>query len=177
MEEIKRRTSNKKLFSEIRLNDNKTIKALKDIIEEKEKGNSLNEEIFQLTETFTIIKMILSKYQKDENDLYVISHYLLTLKAFVSSILQGQPFDFDIMSLLRKIAHDLYCEKYKKDEFMMKVGDIGNTFYVILSGSVSVVVPKIITVKMTKNQYTGTCRPPGRGKSPGRQSGRMGAAF
>jgi hypothetical protein len=40
MEEIKRRTSNKKLFSEIRLNDNKTIKALKDIIEEKEKGNS-----------------------------------------------------------------------------------------------------------------------------------------
>ena len=153
MEEIKRRTSNKKLFSEIRLNDNKTIKALKDIIEEKERGNSLNEEIFQLTETFTIIKMILSKYQKDENDLYVISHYLLTLKAFVSSILQGQPFDFDIMSLLRKIAHDLYCEKYKKDEFMMKVGDIGNTFYVILSGSVSVVVPKTITVKMTKNQY------------------------
>ena len=61
MEEIKRRTSNKKLFSQIRLNDNKTIKVLKDIIEEKEKGNSLNEEIFQLTETFTIIKMILSK--------------------------------------------------------------------------------------------------------------------
>ena len=153
MEEKRKRNSSKLLFSQIRINDNKTIKILKDILEEKEKGNKLDEHIFQLPEIFTIIRMILTKYQKDENDIYVISHYLLSLKSFISSILEGQPFDFDIMPLLRKIAHDLYCEEFKKNEFMMKVGDIGKTFYVILSGSISIIVPKTITVKMTKDQY------------------------
>ncbi len=152
-EKRKRRHSSKLLFSQIRINDNKTIKILKDIIEEKEKGNKLDEHIFQLPEIFTIIRMILTKYQKDENDIYVISHYLLSLKSFISSILEGQSLDFDIMPLLRKIAHDLYCEEFKKNEFMMKVGDIGKTFYVILSGSISIIVPKTITVKMTKDQY------------------------
>ncbi len=148
---IKRVSS--KVYKQFQKNDNKTIKILRDIIKEREEKNLPRESIYKQPETFTIIKMILSKYQKDENDIYVLSDYLKTLKTFMSSISQGQSSDFDIMPLLRKISADLYYAKYDKNSFMMRVGDIGNTFYVILSGSISIIVPKEISVLMTKTQY------------------------
>ena len=142
-----------KVYRQFQINDNKTIKVLKDILKEKELKNLPRESIFQLPETFTIIKMILSKYKKDENDIYVLSNYLKTLKTFMSSILQGQTSDYDVNPLLRKISADLNYVKYDKNTFMMRVGDIGTTFYVILSGSISIIVPKEMSILMTKTQY------------------------
>ena len=66
--------------------------------------------------------MILQKYQKDENDIFVLSHYLKTLKNFMSSILQSQPPDFDPFPLLREISRDLLCEEYHKNNFMLRLG-------------------------------------------------------
>ena len=142
-----------KVYRQFQINDNKTIKILRDILKEKELKNLPRESIFQLPETFTIIKMILSKYKKDENDIYVLSNYLKTLKTFMSSILQGQSSDYDVNPLLRKISADLNYVKYDKNTFMMRVGDIGTTFYVILSGSISIIVPKEMSILMTKTQY------------------------
>ena len=135
----------------LKQNDIKTINILTEML--KEKDDLSKETIFQQPETFTIIKMILTKYQKDKNDVYILSHYLKTLKNFMNSILQGQQEDFDYMPLLNKISLDLKSEKKKKNTFMMRVGDIGKKFYVIISGSVSILVPKVMNVFMTKQQY------------------------
>ena len=149
---MKIRKSNK-VYNQLLFNNKKTIKVLRDILKEKEEKNLARESIFQHPEIFTIIKMVLSKYEKDENDIYILSNYLKSLKTFIASILQGQSSDFDVMPLLRKISSDLYCVSYKKNSFMMRIGDIGNTFYVILSGSVSIIVPKEISILMTRTQY------------------------
>ena len=135
----------------LKQNDIKTINILTEML--KEKDDLSKETIFQQPETFTIIKMILTKYQKDKNDVYILSHYLKTLKNFMNSILQGQHEDFDYMPLLNKISLDLKSEEYEKNTFMMRVGDIGKKFYVIISGSVSILVPKVMNVFMTKQQY------------------------
>ena len=135
----------------LKQNDIKTINILTEML--KEKDDLSKETIFQQPETFTIIKMILTKYQKDKNDVYILSHYLKTLKNFMNSILQGQQEDFDYMPLLNKISLDLKSEEYEKNTFMMRVGDIGKKFYVIISGSVSILVPKVMNVFMTKQQY------------------------
>ena len=135
----------------LKQNDIKTINVLTEML--KEKDDLSKETIFQQPETFTIIKMILTKYQKDKNDVYILSHYLKTLKNFMNSILQGQHEDFDYMPLLNKISLDLKSEEYEKNTFMMRVGDIGKKFYVIISGSVSILVPKVMNVFMTKQQY------------------------
>ena len=69
------------------------------------------------------------------------------------SITQNQNEDFDVNNLLKQMSNDLECEEYLKNTFIMRVGDIGKNFYVILSGIVSVLVPKNIPVYMTKKQY------------------------
>ena len=92
-EKMKQKNSIKIQNKTIKKNDNKTIKILSEIIKQRQKDNLSYEEIFQQPETFLIIKMILSKYQKDENDIFILINYLQTLKSFMSSILQSQPSD------------------------------------------------------------------------------------
>ena len=55
--------------------------------------------------------------------------------------------------LLSKISNYLKLEISKKNNFLMKIGEIGKNFYVILSGKVGVLVPKHYDVIMTKNNY------------------------
>jgi hypothetical protein len=144
---------NKVIHTSTSSEDSKTILILARMLKEKERDKLSMESIFHLPETLTIIKMILTKYEKDENDIYIISNYLKHLKSFMQSVTQGQPDDFDMTPLLKKISYDLQCEEHLKNSFVMRVGDIGKNFYVILSGSVSVLVPQVITTSMTKKQY------------------------
>ena len=144
---------NKVIHTSTSSEDSKTILTLARMLKEKERDKLSMETIFHLPETLTIIKMILTKYEKDENDIYIISNYLKHLKSFMQSVTQGQPDDFDMTPLLKKISYDLQCEEHLKNSFVMRVGDIGKNFYVILSGSVSVLVPQVFQISMTKKQY------------------------
>jgi len=150
---MKKKTSIKIQNKTIKKKDNKTIKTLYDILKQREKEKLSSEQIFQQPETFLIIKMILSKYQKDERDIFILINYLQTLKSFMSSILQNEPSDFDSIPLLKEISNDLECEEYTKNSFVMKVGEIGKKFYITLSGCVSILVPKNYNIIMTKNQF------------------------
>ncbi len=145
--------TNKILHSNIKEEDNKTILALAEILKEKEKDKLSTEALFHQPETLIIIKMILTKYEKDETDIYVLTKYLSNLKSFMQTIMQGQPEDFNMIPLLKKISYNLECEEYYKNTFVMKVGEEGKDFYVILSGTVSVLVPKVISIIMTEKQY------------------------
>ena len=78
--------TNKILHSNVKEEDNKTILALAEILKEKEKDKLSTEALFHQPETLIIIKMILTKYEKDETDIYVLSNYLKSLKSFMLSI-------------------------------------------------------------------------------------------
>ena len=147
------RHSIKIINSSIKSVDHKSIQVLYHKLKKNEKDKILIEQIFQQAETLRTIKLILTKIEKDETDIYILSNYLKTLKNFMLSITQNQNEDFDINNLLKQMSNDLECEEYLKNNFIMRVGDIGKNFYVILSGIVSVLVPKNIPVYMTKKQY------------------------
>ena len=145
--------SNKLINTQTKSSDNKLIYQLSKRLKENEKDELITEQIFHDPETLTIIKLILTKYEKDETDIYILSKYLKSLKTFMLSITQNQPDDFDPNPLLKIMSNNLECEEYLKNTFIMKVGEIGKKFYVILSGNVSVLVPKVLSVFMNKKQY------------------------
>ena len=153
MKKRNQRGSLKVTNSAVKTSNDKIIKVLYDLIIKKEEEKTPLDSLFQQQETLSIIKMILLKLEKDETDIFILTKYLKQLKNFMSLILQGQKEDFDPTPLLQKISNDLECEEYQKNTFMMKVGDIGKKFYVILTGSVSVVVPKNISIQMNRRQY------------------------
>ena len=145
--------SNKLINTQTKSSDNKLIYQLSKRLKENEKDELITEQIFHDPETLTIIKLILTKYEKDETDIYILSKYLKSLKTFMLSITQNQPDDFDPNPLLKIMSNNLECEEYLKNTFIMRVGEIGKNFYVILSGNVSVLVPKVLNVLMNKKQY------------------------
>ena len=54
---------------------------------------------------------------------------------------------------ISKIIQILNYEKFKKDEYIINYGEIGDKFYIILSGSVNVYKPSPQNVSMTLYDY------------------------
>ena len=131
----------------------KKIKNLGEIINKNISDQKILDSLFNNEENIELIKIILSKKYKTEIEIFIIKTYLKSLHNFISIINENKEEEINIDLLLNKIAKDLKCENYKEKTFLMKVGEIGKTFYVILSGSVEILVPKQIEVYMTKIEY------------------------
>ena len=114
--------------------------------------NTINS-IFNKAENRDLVKIILKKKLKSEIETFIIKEYLKSLNNFMSVINESKDDDMDIDILLNKMSQDLKCEHYSKNSILMKIGEIGRTFYVILSGSVDILVPKDIEVYMSKIDY------------------------
>ena len=108
---------------------------------------------FNIPENAELIKLILSKKNKSELEIFIIKTYLKTLHNFISVINESEEEKVNIDLLLNKISQDLKCQNFEKNTLLMKIGEIGKTFYVILSGLVDILVPKEIEVYMTKSEY------------------------
>ena len=131
----------------------KKIKNLGEIINKNISDQKILDSLFNNEDNIELIKIILSKKHKTEIEIFIIKTYLKSLHNFISIINENKEEEINIDLLLNKIAKDLKCENYKENTFLMKVGEIGKTFYVILSGSVEILVPKQIEVYMTKIEY------------------------
>ncbi len=55
--------------------------------------------------------------------------------------------------LIRKISNLLKYEKLNQDELLFRQGECGEKFYIILKGSVSILVPKLFEVKLSESEY------------------------
>ena len=55
--------------------------------------------------------------------------------------------DINKDSQLMEIIKALRIERFKKDDLVFEYGDLGDKFYIILEGSVSVLVPFQVDVK------------------------------
>ena len=109
-------------------------------------------QILNNKKTAEMIKIILSKKQKNETDVFIVKTFLKQLSSFMS-IINKTGDEKKAEKLLTKISTDLSLEVYQKNSFLMKVGEVGKNFFVTLSGKVSVIVPKVINIQMTESQY------------------------
>ena len=81
--------------------------------------------------------------QKDVKDIALISLYLVQMKKFMK--LFGEDFtsvkDIGYFEQLKKIASTIIYQKYNKNRIVVKFGDEGKKFFLILKGEVQVVLP------------------------------------
>jgi len=126
-------------------------------LENEIKSNINNEEylknLFRTPESMEVIKCILSKFLRNEIDIFILKEYLKRLNGLMSILKESNEESLSIELLLKKISNDLKCEIYHEGSFLMKVGNIGKTFYVTLSGSVSILVPKGFQRIMNIDEY------------------------
>ena len=104
------------------------------------------------TEFNEILKDILKHSYKKETDIYILNTYLKSLKKFMN-IIQSENSHYDIDELLSKISSNLSSSHVDQNNMLMRIGDNGDYFYIILSGAVGVLVTKIISIHMSQEQY------------------------
>ena len=104
------------------------------------------------SKTTEIIKIILSKKKKTDQEVFIVKTFLKQLSNFMS-IINKSGDEEKAEKILTKISTDLSLEVYQKNSFLMKVGEVGKNFFVTLSGKITVLVPKLITVSLSENQY------------------------
>ena len=131
--------------------DNQLIKKFYEDITNKHDPQIITN-IMRKEESMQIIKTILSKSQRSDYEITILNIFLKTLTNFMSMIRQKED-EKGTEAILTKICKNLTMEIFQKNTFLMRVGEIGKNFYVTLSGKVSIIVPKNLKKKMTKEQY------------------------
>ena len=87
-----------------------------------------------------IIKYILLKQHKTEQDTLIIKTYFLKNEKLASLILPSNLINTE--SLVNKLSNQLKFEEFKKDSIICKEGDKGEKLYIVLKGKSGVVVQK-----------------------------------
>ena len=123
-------------------------------LKEEKKNDKLKfESLLKLEEFNSILKEILTHSYKKETEIYILNTYLRSLSKFMN-IIQFSDKETVIENFLSKVSSNLQSLFLEKNNMLMKIGDQGDYFYIILSGSVSVLVTKIISVYMSPEQFT-----------------------
>ena len=101
--------------------------------------------------TLEIIGHILSKSQRNENELKILQSFLQSLKKIISFLNIEEKEELN--QLLRKISICLKSEKYPLGKIVFRYGDKGSKFYIILKGSVSILIIKDNKIRLTFYEY------------------------
>ena len=127
---------------------NYDLKIQKIVKELEKKGDDitgiLDDNIFEIT------AFILNKTHRNENELKILQSYLYSLKKFVS--LLGVEKE-ELNPLLRNISIHLKGEKFKSGKMVFRFGDKGTKFYLILKGSISVMIIKENKIRLNYYEY------------------------
>ncbi len=99
-----------------------------------------------------ILKDILKHPYKKDVDIYILNTFLKSLKKFMN-IIRSENSHYDIDNILSKISANLEPLQVEQNNMLMRIGEPGDFFYIILSGQVSVLVPKVISIYMSHEQY------------------------
>lgn len=129
------------------------VQFLSNLLKEKAASPSVIEEILSSKETLSTIHYILKKNTKTNDDIYILNTYLKHKDKFISFIQRDEIKDTNMDELLAKITRNLKLQTAEGNSFLFRVGEPGAKFYIILKGSVSVLLPEEKKVKMSYNQY------------------------
>jgi len=98
-----------------------------------------------------IILYIFNKLQRKQTDNIVLRQYLISFPDFMETLKLKEEISGS-KELLIKISQNLKKEEISKDKVIFYNGQLGKSFYVILEGEVSVVIPSEYKVKITDAQ-------------------------
>ena len=90
--------------------------------------------------------------ERDENTTKCILPYLQTLPSFTEAIKTASSSKI-FEEIMEEISLHMKHEKIKKDRVVIKNGDIGDNFYLILDGKISFLVPKVIKCYLNEEEY------------------------
>ena len=99
-----------------------------------------------------IIEYILNKNSRKPNDVIVIRQFLISFSNLLEILYLNDKFN-DTTDLIYKISASLKKEEIPKNEILFLNGQLGKTFYIILQGEVSVLIPIEYTVQITCSQF------------------------
>ncbi len=123
---------------------------------DKLKTNLNNEnklkELLNSEEASNIIKLLLEKKLKNQEEIFILELYLTKLKNF-ADLLKQEENHKNIDYIIHKLIKDLKTKNINKNCFLMKIGEIGKEFFITISGKIVVLIPKIFEVKMTTSQF------------------------
>lgn len=123
---------------------------IQNLLELIHKNKRESYKLFNDNKTLEIIGHILNKSQRNENELKIVYSYLETLKRFISLIGVNQQ---NLKLLLKNISIHLKCEKYQMGKLLFRFGEKGQKFYIILKGSVHIMLLKENKIRLTFYEY------------------------
>ena len=129
-----------------------SVQTLFEVLKAHKHDESFINNLMKKEETSNIIKTILEKEERQIPEVYILKTYLYSLKKFMEIIDTGEE-NLKIDSVLVKVSKELRSETFEKNSFLMRIGEKGHNFYVTLSGSVNILVPKEYTVYLNRDQY------------------------
>ena len=137
-----------KISSIIGIFDKQIEQILKEIKENK--GDAEKNKLIFTESSFDIIKYILNKINRSELELTLIVNYLKTLDNFIK-ILKNSELHLD--TLLLKISVDIKCEKVSNNSIVVRYGEKGTKFFILLKGKVGILLIKENKLKLTYYEY------------------------
>jgi len=109
--------------------------------------------VFREINILNIIKVIIKKEEKDDNDKFILVTFLKTLSHVIDNISLSKYHIESLNSLLINISVNLKYLEIENNIFLFRIDDIGKEFYIILTGEVFVLLPKYFQVEMTESEY------------------------
>ena len=123
---------------------------IQNLLEILEKNKKDSIKIFSDTKSLEIIGYILNKTQRNENELKIICSYLEKLNKFITLLNVDKD---DLESLLKNLSVHLKCEKYAKGKVVFRYGEKGHKFFIVLKGSVNILILKENKIRLTFFEY------------------------
>ena len=155
MSQFHRKYKKKKTY--LKGNDTKSISETKivkqaSILQKKLKlGFSLSE--VPLNDDYKeLLLFIFSKDIRNEYDLLIIEHYLTHFQNLIENLNLNKNLDH-VSETIHKLSIFINIEKYNKDELICINGEIGENFYLIFEGEVSILVPIEYETLITENDF------------------------
>ena len=130
--------------------DEYLLKFANNLKEDKDKFKQ--NRILQSDEFNSILKEILTYQYKKEPEIYILNTYLRSLTKFMNIINFSDNYTV-IDHFLSKISSNLQPKYFEKNSMLMRIGDSGDYFYIILQGSVSVLVTKVISINLPIEKF------------------------
>lgn len=104
-----------------------------------------------LNSTIKQIIGILKHDVKSKEDILFLYNFFENGKSAFLKVLKDQTLHYE--DLLMNLCSEMRYQHYQSNSVMFKYGDTGEMFYIILSGSISIIIPSQSYVNMTEEEY------------------------
>ena len=122
-------------------------KNLNKIYLQKEKQCKLNNRKIAFEE---VIEYALKKNKKSENDILILKLFFMHMEKFISLLL---PLKVNLNDLLIKLLYKMKCDKKNRDTILFRAGDIGQKLYILIKGSVGILIKKDKIIECTPFEF------------------------